>query len=167
MEVFMKYVIIFILCGIIVCFPVCGNEQEDVVPASSLSIVLVDSIAFMGISYESFFRHSGFGLTCTMFFLEDILAVEPGVFTRYYFGDISSSLYILGSATLLIAGIGYGASGILYNLNTGFGFNAIFGAKNNIRFSIELGPRLSGSVSYGDHIFFPHFQLMFGTVKNK
>ena len=172
-----KFLILFIFIAFI-GGPLFAEEDADI-PFITLNILFKDSLAFMGIGMEVIFGNIGIGGTFTTFFMGSsqadttLFLYEPGVYIHLYLGDPDSAMYLLGDISFFGIGVTSGGetttsenTGIL-NLNAGIGFNAYFGSKNNIHFSIEIGARypyfvLEGEVDDSFFIIIPHFQLQFG-----
>jgi hypothetical protein len=99
--------------------------------------------------------------------------VEPGACVRFYFGDLDSSMFLMGGVSYVTAfaiGEDSGTAPIgLLKPKVAIGYNALFGKSNKTRFAIELGAVYMQPVVEGD-IFdvgtmfpiLPHFLLMFG-----
>jgi len=149
-------------------------EEGEKKLTGAVSFILTDSLAFMGLGGELFFGNLGLGATFTGFIVGTsggtVFLLEPGAYGRLYLGDLSSCFYLMGGASYFT--FGASAEGLtsmadarLLNINTGIGYNALFGKKNNTRFSVEMGPRYTLPVwgeDKGQGFFFPHFALMFG-----
>lgn len=139
----------------------CEDEVDEYIPKSAISIYLLDSYVFTGIAYESFQgSHTGLGISIGVVFFDSEFLVEPGIFIRQYLGDKKGCVYLMAGTSAVI-----NSELIIFNINGGIGLNAIFGSKDQVRLSLEIGPRLSGN--FNMVLFLPHFQLMFGYVYNK
>ena len=173
-----KFLILFLFIAIL-AGPLFSVEEAKP-PFLTMNLILKDSFAFTGLGLEILLGNLGLGGTFTTFFMGvpgtdvTVFLYEPGVYVHFYFADPSAALYALLDISFLGAGAmsSQGSAttentGIL-NLNAGIGFNAYFGSKKDIHFSIELGARypyfvLAGSVVEGLQFpVFPHFQLQFG-----
>jgi hypothetical protein len=173
----MKKIVILVLLIALFSGQLWAQEDDASLPFLTLNLILKDSIAFTGFGLEALLGNLGIAATFTTFFFGNdpmIFFYEPGVYVHFYFADPSAALYALVDVSFFSAGAMSGGetetagdNGIL-NLNAGVGFNAYFGAKKNIHFSIELGARYPYIVYEGDAIdelnlpIFPHFQLQFG-----
>ena len=171
----------FILCIVIMlCFTsfAWAQEQEEKKnPTGSISFILTDSFAPIGLGVEFFIGNFGIGPTFTTFIVGAagsgvIFVIEPGAYVRYYFGDIESTFYVTSGVTYLTA-VGTYEGNVealefgLLKINAGVGYNSIFGKNENARFSIEFGPRYRILTDPNQDAMFPislHFMLMFGTV---
>jgi hypothetical protein len=142
-----------------------------------VSFILTNSFAPIGLGLEFFIGNFGIGPTFTTFVFGSadtgvVFVVEPGAYARFYFGDLESTFYVTGGVSYLTA-IGTYEGDVeslefgLLKINTGVGYQTIFGKKENARFSIELGPRYRILTGTDENVNFPlllHFMLMFGTV---
>ena len=151
------------------------DSGADSQPRGAVSFVLAGSFAPFGAGAEVFLGPLGLGGTFTMLPFGTagnfILLYEPGVYGRFYFGDLESSMYASASTSYLsVAGSSAGDldnldAGIL-RLNGALGYNAFFGSDNSTRFAFELGPRYNVPVVSGASQdtgwIFVHFMLMFG-----
>jgi len=99
--------------------------------------------------------------------------VEPGACVRFYFGDLHSSMFLMGGVSYVTAfaiGDDSGTSPIgLLKPKAAVGYNALFGKNNKTRFAIELGAVYMQPVGEGDVFdvgtmfpILPHFLIMFG-----
>ncbi len=163
--------IVFFIAGAV--FAEEGREN----PTGSISFILTNSFAPIGLGAEFFLSSFGLGATFTTFVVGSgdggvVAALEPGAYGRYYFGDLESTFFITCGASYLTAIGSYEGSvdaldyGLL-KINVGVGYNSIIGKKENARFSLELGPRYRVITDPSKDVSFPlllHFMLMFGTV---
>lgn len=170
-----KFVILFLLVCLFAS-PVWA-EEEATPPLLTMNIILKDSIAFTGIGLELLLGNLGIGGTFTTIFFGvegvTVFFYEPGVYVHFYLGKPEGSLYLLGDISFWSLGVMAGGqthtvedTGIL-NLNAGVGFNAYFGKRKNVHFSIELGVRypyivVAGYIGEAPFFVIPHFQLQFG-----
>jgi hypothetical protein len=168
-----------VLCMlIIVCFAAPALAQEgEKEHTGSISFVLANSWAPIGIGAEFFLGQIGLGATFTTFVIGGgdggvVFVLDPGAYCRLYFGDISSAFYLMGGVAYLTA-VGTYEGDVealdfgLFKVNAAVGYNAILGKKENARFSIEMGPRYRMITDPDADVIFPllmHFMLMFGTV---
>ena len=168
-----------ILLCVFLLFIVAGAawaQEEEKEQIGSISFVLIDSYAPIGIGAEFFLGNFGVGATFTTLFFategEWVFALEPGAYGRYYFGDLSSTFFVSAGVSYLTAAGSYGGDvdllkyGLL-KVNIGLGYNAIFGKNQNARFSLELGPRYRYLTDPDHSVTLPiliHFMLLFGTV---
>jgi hypothetical protein len=152
------------------------EKKEEKNARGSVSFVLVNSYAPIGVGAEFFLGNFGLGATLTTLFFaaegEAVFVLEPGVYGRFYFSDLSSTFFISTGVSYLTA-VGTYGGGVdvldfgLVKVNVGLGYNAIFGKKENARFSLELGPRYRKITDPDNDVAFPlliHFMLLFGTV---
>jgi hypothetical protein len=171
----MKRILLCVLLLFIVAGVAWAQEEQEK-PFGSVSFVLIDSYAPIGVGAEFFLGNFGIGATFTTLFFaaegEAIFLLEPGAYGRYYFGDLSSTFFIsTGVSYLTAVGTYKGDVDLLkYGLlkvNVGLGYNAIFGKNENARFSLELGPRYRKVTDPDYDVSIPvliHFMLLFGTV---
>ena len=155
--------------------------QEEKKPTAAVSLELFGGIiAPMGIGAEFFLgQHFGLGAELRFLFLgyggNFVGTVEPGGAVRYYFGDLESSMFLMGGVSYVTAfaiGESAGVSSIgLLKPKAAVGYNAFFGKGNKTRFAIELGavymlPVVEGDVFDIGNLFpiLPHFLIMFGRV---
>jgi hypothetical protein len=170
-----------ILLCVFILFIVAGiawaqEEKEEKKPIGSVSFVLINSYAPIGIGLEFFLGKFGIGPTLTTFFFvaegDWVFLLEPGAYGRFYFGDLSSTFFISTGVSYLTAVGAYAGDVDLLNfgllkVNVGVGYNAIIGKNENARFSLELGPRYRYVTDPDYDVTFPlviHFMLLFGTV---
>ena len=99
-----------ILLCVLILFVVAGiawaqeEEKERDKPLGSVSFILIDSYAPIGVGLEFFLGQFGLGPTfTTLFFVAEgntTFLLEPGAYVRYYFGDLSSTFFVsVGRAT--------------------------------------------------------------------
>lgn len=168
-----------VICVMIILFivGVAWAQEEEKNPTGSISFVLTNSFAPIGLGAEFFLSSFGLGATFTTFVVGSgdggvVAALEPGAYGRYYFGDFESTFFITCGVSYLTAIGTYQGSvdaldfGLL-KINIGVGYHSIIGKKENARFSLELGPRYRVIPDPNEDVTFPlllHFMLMFGTV---
>lgn len=64
-----------------------------------------------------------------------------------------------------LSGFELQGDGAIVNYNLGLGYNALFGDEKNIRFSLEIGPRLVVIPKLNNQwAYFFHFNLMSGNA---
>jgi outer membrane protein W len=171
----MKKIIVIVLLLSISASLIWADDAEVKTPTLGFSLLLTDSLAFMGIGLELYLGHIGLGATfTTMFFSSEgvtIIFAEPGAYGRFYFFDPSASMYLGVGLTYwtFFGGTGNSIQGVdagLLNLNGAIGFNAMFGNKKEFRFAIEIGPRYvlptAGGTTSTTGFIFPHFLIQFG-----
>jgi hypothetical protein len=174
----MKRILVVVLMLALLVGLAFGQEKN---PTAAVSFELFGSIiAPMGIGAEFFLgQHLGLGVELRGLFLgyegNMVGTVEPGGAVRYYFGDLESSMFLMGGVSYVTAfavGEGSGVSSIgILKPKAGVGYNAFFGKNNKTRFAIELGAVYMQPVVEGDVIdigemfpILPHFLIMFGRV---
>jgi hypothetical protein len=151
-------------------------QEEEKNPVGSISFILTNSFAPIGLGAEFFLGNFGLGGTFTTFIAGTEggigFLVEPGAYVRYYFGDLESTFFFMGGVSYLTAGTAYEGDvdaldfGLL-KINTGVGYHAMMGKKAKGRFSIEMGPRYRIITDPNEDANFPlllHFMLTFGTI---
>lgn len=152
--------------------------QEEKKPTAAVSFELFGSIiAPMGVGAEFFLGPVGLGVELRGLFLgyggNMIGTVEPGACVRFYFGELDSSMFLMGGVSYVTAfaiGETSGTAPIgLLKPKAAVGYNALFGKSNKTRFAIELGavymlPVVEGDVFDVSTMFpiLPHFLIMFG-----
>jgi len=158
----MRYIGSFILLLVFVIILPCYGEGE-IRPYSVISIYLLDSYVFSGLCYEQYAGILGYGIGFGLFPVGLELFFEPGAFLHIYLGNIKNTLYLPldGSVLLSIAD-----TGMIINVNTGIGIHSIFGSQDNLRFAVEIGPRLVINQE-GALGLFPHFKAAFGFIIKK
>ncbi len=173
----MKRVVVVVLLLVLLGGLAFGQEAKK--PTAAVSFELFGSVlALMGVNAEFFLGHLGLsGEVRGLFFSYGgnfLGFVEPGAAVRFYFGELESSMFLMGGVSYLTAfGIGSGASGVsdvgVLKPKAAIGYNALFGKGNKTRFAIELGavymlPVVSGDALDVSNLFpiLPHFLLMFG-----
>ena len=175
----MKKILLVILMLALLAGLAFGQEEKK--PTAAVSFELFGSIiAPIGIGAEFFLGPVGLGVELRFLFLglegNFIGSVEPGGSVRFYFGDLESSLFLMGGVSYLtVFAIGEGTASTagvgFLKPKAGIGYNALFGKDNKTRFAIEVGavymwPIIEGDVITTDVVFpfLPHFLLMFGRV---
>ncbi len=171
----MKRILIVALL-VLVC---AGSLTAQDSKTGSVGLMFTDSFAFAGVSGELFLNKFGLGATFTFLPWGSgdamIILYEPGLYGRFYFADFESTMYLMGGMSYFTAAGASTDSGTLegvdagvVNLNTGIGYNALIGANQATRFSIEVGPRYSSWLYDGDEVFyegfFLHFAMYFGAT---
>lgn len=157
-----------------------AQEQQYKKPAWALDLELFGAIiAPIGVGAEFFLGPIGLGaeLRFLFFGMQDVFlgTLEPGATIRFYFGDLDSSLFLMGGVSYLTGwamGGGEAAAADFGFLKpkAAVGYNALFGRDNRTRFAVELGavymwPVVSGEVISTEDVMFPvlpHIKLMFG-----
>ena len=167
----MKRIIIFILI-FLVCLVSLSSEEQGLYPSSSISLILVDSFAFVGVSLEGFwFERFGLGLTFTGFIIgvdnSQVFLYEPGAYARWYISKTNQTSVYLGSAVRYL-----GAGGDIETIDIGvlvfagfLGINSPVG--RNSRFFIEAGLNRNEFVvedTTSPAWYFMHFSLGFGML---
>jgi len=156
-----------------------GWGQEGAKPSWALSFELGGSlIAPIGVGAEVFLGHLGLGAEFRFLFmaLSGVFesTMEPGAAVRWYFGNLDSSLFLMGGVSYLTGfAIGEGGAGTspigLLKPKVGIGYQALFGKNNRTRFAAEIGavyiwPVVKGNLIDVADIFpvLPHALIMFG-----
>lgn len=168
----MKKMSSLLLMGLLLAGTANAQQVEKKQPVGSVSVVLIGSLAFVGVSGELLLGSLGLGAQVSVFGYGRnngfILLYEPGFFGRFYLGNPVSAFYLTAGLTYFnIAGEsqgqGFNWNTNIININTGIGYNAFFGDNRDVRFSIEIGPRYVTSIKDTSiRFFWPHFALMFG-----
>jgi hypothetical protein len=172
----MKRVLLVVLMLALLAGLAFGQEAKK--PIGAVSFELGGSVvAPIGIGAEFFLGPVGLGAELRFLFLgyggNVVGALDPGAAVRFYFGDLDSSLYLMGGVSYLTAfAVGGGSAGTssvgVLKPKAGIGYNALFGKNNRTRFAIELGAVGFFPVAEGDVIpvdtvpVLPHLLLMFG-----
>jgi hypothetical protein len=152
-------------------------QESESTPAGSISFVMTNSLAPIGLGAEFFLGQIGLGATFTTFVVGSgeggiIATLEPGAYGRYYLGDLESTFFLMGGVSYLTAAGAYEGDvdaldfGLL-KVNAGVGYHSLTGKNQKGRFSIELGPRYRTLTGTDKKVAFPlllHFMLMFGAV---
>jgi len=173
----MKRIVVLVLMLVLLAGLAFGQEKK---PTAAVSFELFGSIiAPMGIGAEFFLGPVGLGAELRFLFLgyggNLVGTVEPGAAVRFYFGDLDSSMFLMGGVSYVTAFALGESSGMapvgLLKPKAALGYNALFGKGNKTRFAIELGavymlPVVEGDVFDLSNLFpiLPHFLIMFGRV---
>jgi hypothetical protein len=175
----MKRIVVVVLLLVFLAGMAFGQEEKK--PTAAVSFELFGSIiAPMGVGAEFFVgQRLGLGAELRFLFLgyggNFVGTVEPGGAVRFYFGDLDSSMFLMGGVSYVTAfaiGEGSGVSSIgILKPKVAVGYNALFGKGNKTRFAIELGAVYMQPIVEGDVIdisnvvpILPHFLIMFGRV---
>ena len=166
-----------ILITLIICLGA-GFAAAQTQKTGAVGLMFTDSVAFGGLNAEIFLGNLGIGGTFTFLPLgtSDAMVIfyEPGIYGRFYMGDIESCMYLTGGVTYMTAAGGSADSGSfegadagVLNINAGVGYNSLFGKNNATRFSIEVGPRYSNWIADDSTFyegFFLHLGMYFGAT---
>jgi len=171
----MKRVAVVLL--LLICVAGFGFSQSSGgSPKGTVSFVLTDSFAFVGMGGELYLNNIGLGATFTAMALGGtnslVFLYEPGAYGRLYLGDPSGSMFLTSGVTYFTGAGGSLDTGIdkadlgLLNVNAGIGYNAFFGTGDKTRFSFEIGPRyvvpVSADTGSSTGWIWVHFSIMFG-----
>lgn len=168
----MKKMTSVLLLGVLLAGSAQAQETPRRQPVGSVSLVLIGSLAFVGVSGELLLGSLGIGAQVSAFGLGGsgnfILFYEPGFYGRFYMGNPVSAFYLTAGLTYFnivgkIEGESFNWKSNIVNINTGIGYNAFFGDNRDVRFSIEIGPRyVTWLEDTSAGFFWPHFAMMFG-----
>ncbi|MFP4431841.1 MAG: hypothetical protein ACOCW6_02570 [Spirochaetota bacterium] len=172
----MKRVLLVLLGVILLAGPLFGQSEDQDQPTGAVGLVLLGSPAVVGIGVELFLEQFGVAGTLTTLPLGGdsglLLILEPGFYTRYYFGELESSFFLTAGVSYLTLAAGdYGDVGLvdggIFRVNSGIGYNSFLGRDNSSRFSFEIGPRFNRLVTNTEDEdtlswVFLHFMLTFG-----
>ncbi len=172
----MKRLALLFLIGILVTGAVLGQTDDQEDPSGAVGFVLLGSPAVVGIGVELFLDRLGVAAVLTTLPIGGdssfLLLLEPGLYGRYYFGDLSSTFFVTaGISYLTLAAGDYGDAGFvdggIFRVNSGLGYNSFIGQDDTTRFSFEIGPgfnRLVTNTEDEDTVnwVFLHFMLTFG-----
>ncbi len=172
----MKRVLLLMLALLFLAGTAFGQSSDQEEPRGAVGFVLLGSPAVVGIGVELFLDQLGVAGVLTALPIGGgssfLLFLEPGLYGRYYFGDLSSTFFVTaGTSYLTLAAGSYGDSGFvdggIFRVNTGIGYNSFIGRDDTTRFSFEIGPRFNRLVTNTEgedtiNWMFLHFMLTFG-----
>lgn len=172
----MKRLAIVVLVFALMSGTAWGQEGTGDAPTGAVGLVLLGSPAVVGIGAELFLGQIGVAGTLTTLPLGGdeglLLILEPGLYGRYYFGDLASSFFLTAGVSYLTLAAGdYGDVGFvdggIFRVNSGLGYNSFLGRDDSSRFSFEIGPRFNRLVTDTEdddtlNWVFLHFMLTFG-----
>lgn len=172
----MKRLFFLMLALMLVTGMAFGQTSDQEQPRGAVGFVLLGSPAVVGIGVELFLDQLGVAAVLTTLPIGSdsnfLLLLEPGLYGRYYFGDLSSTFFVTaGVSYLMLAAGDYGDAGFvdggIFRVNSGVGYNSFIGQDNTTRFSFEIGPRFNRLVTNTEDEdtvswVFLHFMLTFG-----